>query len=160
MTDTIIRRARLQDMATVGRLGELLVKTHWEFDKKRFMRATPHMDEGYGHFLGTQLANPNVGVLVAERDGEVVGYSYSTVEGRDWMSLRDRAGVIQDIIVDPSQRGHGIGRQLLDATLAFLKEKGVPRVVLSTAEQNSGAQRLFERAGFRPTMIEMTREMD
>ena len=72
-------------MPAVGRLGELLVRTHWEFDKKRFMRATPHMDEGYGHFLGTQLANPNVGVLVAEQGREVVGYSYSTVEGRDWM---------------------------------------------------------------------------
>jgi ribosomal protein S18 acetylase RimI-like enzyme len=33
-------------------------------------------------------------------------------------------------------------------------------VVLSTAEQNSGAQRLFERMGFRRTMIEMTRELD
>jgi ribosomal protein S18 acetylase RimI-like enzyme len=159
VSDTIIRRARLDDMPAVGRLGELLVRTHWEFDKKRFMRATPHMDEGYGHFLGTQLANPNVGVLVAEQDGEVVGYSYSTVEGRDWMSLRDRAGVIQDIIVDPEHRHAGVGRQLLDTTLAFLKDKGVPRVVLSTAEQNVGAQRMFEKAGFRPTMIEMTREL-
>ncbi|HZI40074.1 MAG TPA: GNAT family N-acetyltransferase [Gemmatimonadaceae bacterium] len=146
-------------MPAVGRLGELLVRTHWEFDKKRFMRATPHMDEGYGHFLGTQLDDADVCVLVAERDGEVVGYTYAAVEGRDWMSLRDRAGVLHDIIVDPAAREHGVGRLLLDATLAFLKERGVPRVVLSTAEQNSAAQRLFEKAGFRPTMIEMTREL-
>jgi len=32
--------------------------------------------------------------------------------------------------------------------------------VLSTAEQNEPAQRLFARAGFRRTMIEMTRERD
>jgi len=146
-------------MPAVGRLGELLVRTHWEFDKKRFMRATPHMDEGYGHFLGTQLDDADVCVLVAERDGEVVGYTYAAVEGRDWMSLRDRSGELHDIIVDPAAREHGVGRLLLDATLAFLKERGVPRVVLSTAEQNSAAQRLFEKAGFRPTMIEMTREL-
>ena len=46
------------------------------------------------------------------------------------------------------------------ATLAELKGRGAPRVVLSTAEQNGSAQRLFARAGFRRTMIEMTRELD
>jgi hypothetical protein len=33
-------------------------------------------------------------------------------------------------------------------------------VVLSTAEQNEAAQRLFASTGFRRTMIEMTRELD
>jgi hypothetical protein len=44
------------------------------------------------------------------------------------------------------------------ATIAALEARGAPRVVLSTAERNEGAQRLFARAGFRQTMIEMTRE--
>jgi RimJ/RimL family protein N-acetyltransferase len=33
-------------------------------------------------------------------------------------------------------------------------------VVLSTAERNEAAQRLFASMGFRRTMIEMTRELD
>jgi ribosomal protein S18 acetylase RimI-like enzyme len=49
---------------------------------------------------------------------------------------------------------------LLDATLDALKAKDAPRVLLSTAEKNPSAQRLFERAGFRRTMIEMTRELN
>jgi ribosomal protein S18 acetylase RimI-like enzyme len=36
----------------------------------------------------------------------------------------------------------------------------VPRIVLSSAERNEGAQRFFTRMGFRRTMIEMTRELD
>jgi hypothetical protein len=48
---------------------------------------------------------------------------------------------------------------LLDATLAALEELGAPRVVLSTAERNEPAQLLFACAGFRRTMIEMTREL-
>ena len=40
----------------------------------------------------------------------------------------------------------------------ILTEKGAPRVVLMTAVQNEPAQRLFERMGFRTTMLEMTRE--
>ena len=56
--------------------------------------------------------------------------------------------------------GHGVGRLLLDAAITALAERGAPRVLLSTAERNDAAQRLFERAGFRRTMIEMTREID
>ena len=64
------------------------------------------------------------------------------------------------IVVDPIRRGAGVGRRLLDATLTELRARGVPRAVLSTAEQNETAQRLFAAAGFRRTMIEMTRELD
>ena len=75
------------------------------------------------------------------------------------MSLRGPAGVMYDIVVDPAHRGQGVGRMLVDATLAELKARGAPRLVLSTAEKNKVAQRLFDRAGFRRTMIEMTREL-
>jgi ribosomal protein S18 acetylase RimI-like enzyme len=75
------------------------------------------------------------------------------------MSLRGPAGVVYDIVVDPEHRRSGVGRALLDATLASLQAGGAPRVVLSTAERNEPAQRLFASAGFRRTMIEMTREL-
>jgi len=68
--------------------------------------------------------------------------------------------VLYDIVVDPADRGRGVGRLLLDATLAALQARGAPQVVLSMAERNESAQRLFARAGFRRTMIEMTRELE
>ncbi len=157
---TTIRPAATADLPTIGRLGALLVKVHHDFDPKRFIAATPQTEIGYGMFLGTQLGEPNVVVLVAERGGQVLGYTYSGVEGRDYMALRGPAGVLYDIVVDPAYRAQGVGRMLLDATLEALKGRGAPRVVLSTAEQNASAQRLFARAGFRRTMIEMTRELD
>jgi ribosomal protein S18 acetylase RimI-like enzyme len=123
------------------------------------MAETSRTAHGYGSFLGTQLDEPTIVVLVAERDGEVLGYTYAGVEGTDYMSLRGPAGVLHDIVVDPAHRRNGVGRMLLDATLEALKGRGAPRVVLSTAEQNHSAQRLFDRAGFRRTMIEMTREL-
>jgi len=155
-----VRAATPADMRTVGRLGALLVRLHHDFDPQRFIAATAGTEQGYGSFLGTQLDDPDVVVLVAERDDQVVGYTYAGVEGVDYMSLRGPAGVLYDIVVDPAHRGRGVGRQLLDATIVVLKQKGAPRVVLSTAERNASAQRLFERAGFRRTMIEMTRELD
>jgi ribosomal protein S18 acetylase RimI-like enzyme len=158
-TTYTIRPAAPADMRAIGRLGALLVRVHHEFDQDRFLAASAETEHGYGSYLQTQLRKPDVIVLVAERAGEVLGYTYAGVEGYDYMSLRGPAGVLYDIVVDPAQRGLGIGRALLDATLAALETRGAPRVVLSTAERNEPAQRLFARAGFRRTMIEMTREL-
>jgi len=155
----IIRPATRADLAAIGRLGALLVRTHHDFDARRFIAPAPQTAERYGGFIGSQLENRDVIVLVADLEGEVTGYTYAGVEGYDYMALRGPAGALYDIVVDPAHRQHGIGRLLLDATLAALAERGVPRVVLSTAEQNEPAQRLFASAGFRRTMIEMTREL-
>ena len=155
-----VRQATPKDLQAIGRLGALLVRTHYDFDARRFIAPSPDTEDRYGWFLGTQLKKPNVIILVADRDGKVIGYTYSGVEGNDYMALRGPAGVVYDIVVDPAYRKQGVGRMLLDATLKALKARGAPRVVLSTAERNSDAQRLFDRAGFRPTMIEMTRELD
>jgi ribosomal protein S18 acetylase RimI-like enzyme len=155
----LIRPATPADLPALGRLGALLVRVHHDFDSDRFIAATPQTETSYGAFLGRQLAEPNVVVLAAERDGEVVGYAFAGVEGVDYMSLRGPAGVLYDIVVDPAHREQGVGRALLDAALAALQAKGAPQAVLSTAERNEAAQRLFARAGFRRTMIEMTREL-
>jgi ribosomal protein S18 acetylase RimI-like enzyme len=154
-----LRPATPADVPAIGRLGALLVRTHHDFDPKRFIAATSRTEQGYGSFLGTQLDEPNVIVLVAEREGEVLGYTYAGVEGNDYMALRGPAGVVYDIVVDPAYRRQGVGRMLLDAALEALEARGAPRAVLSTAEQNTPAQHLFESAGFRRTMIEMTREV-
>lgn len=155
-----VRPATPTDLTAIGRLGALLVREHHDFDPERFIAATSRTEKSYGSFLGTQLEEPNIVILVAERDGEVIGYTYSGVEGTDYMSLRGPAGVMYDIVVDPDHRKQGVGRVLVDATLDALKARGAPRVVLSTAERNAAAQRLFDRAGFRRTMIEMTRELN
>ena len=155
-----IRPAKPADLAAIGRLGALLVRLHHDLDPERFIAATSRTESGYGSFLGTQLDEPNIVILVAERNGGVIGYTYAGVEGIDYMSLRGPAGVLYDIVVDPAHRGQGIGRMLLHAAIEALKARGATQVVLSTAERNPVAQHLFERAGFRRTMIEMTRELN
>ncbi|HEX6966867.1 MAG TPA: GNAT family N-acetyltransferase [Gemmatimonadaceae bacterium] len=155
-----IRAATTADLPAIGRLGALLVRMHHDFDPARFIPATPHTEHAYASFVGTQLGEPHAVVLVAEQDGQLLGYTYAGVEGPDYMSLRGPGGVLYDIVVDPAHRGHGVGGLLLDATLAALAARGARQVVLSTATRNAAAQRLFARAGFRPTMIEMTRELN
>ena len=124
------------------------------------LSARPGTPAGYASFMGTQLEDSDKAVLVADDNENVIGYAFAAVEGYDYMALRGPAGVLHDIIVAPEHRGRGVGQLLLDATLEFFRSRGVPRAVLSTAERNEAAQRLFASMGFRRTMIEMTRELD
>jgi ribosomal protein S18 acetylase RimI-like enzyme len=153
-----LRHATPNDLEVLGRLGALLVQTHHDLDAARFIPATPQTEQGYGSFLVSQLAEPDVLVLVAEWEGTVVGYSYAALEGVDYMTLRGPAGVLHDIVVDAAYRRRGIGSQLFEVTIAALRERGARQLVLSTAEGNAAAQRLCTRAGFRRTLVEMTRD--
>lgn len=154
-----IRPAVPADVDALGRLGAQLVAVHHAFDAARFIAPTPQTQAGYGRFLSAQLKRKDAVVLVAEEAGEVVGYTYAALEGNDWLTLRGPAGVIYDLMVDAEHRRRGLGRRLLSEAIAGLERNGAPQVQLSTAERNATAQRLFASLGFRPTMIEMTREV-
>jgi ribosomal protein S18 acetylase RimI-like enzyme len=156
----MIRGAIAADVDSLGRLGALLVQVHYDFDPRRFLAATPHTRERYGAFLASQLEEPDAILLAAEEAGHVIGYAYGTIEGYDYMALRGPAGVIHDLIVDPTHRDRGVGEALLQAIINAFTARRVPRLVLSTAEHNTSAQRFFNRMGFRRTMIEMTRELE
>lgn len=118
-----------------------------------------HPEEGYAWFLGTQLGDDDVVVFVAERQAEVVGYVYAALEPQSWKELREACGFIHDVVVDEGRRRSGVASALMEAAIDWLRERGAPRVVLGTAQKNDAAQRLFDRLGFRRTMVEMTREL-
>ena len=165
MSDVSIRAARTDDGEALGRLGASLMRAHYAFDERRFLAPGAHAESGYASFLGTQLSSADSLVLVAERAaGErpvaVIGYVYAGIEPLSWKELRGEAGFIHDLLVSDEARALGVGQRLLDAAVAWLRERGMPRVMLWAAAPNAGAQRLFERNGFRPTMIEMTRDLD
>ena len=154
-----IRRATRADLSALGPLGALLLRTHYGFDPQRFMAPGSSPDEGYAWFLGTQLRDDDVAVFVAEQQGDVVGYVYAGLEPQSWKELREACGFVHDVVVEERGRRAGVATALVETAIVWLRERGAPRVVLWTAEQNEGAQRLFGRMGFRRTMIEMTKEL-
>jgi GNAT superfamily N-acetyltransferase len=116
------------------------------------------LEKGYASFLGSQLDEHDVVILVAERRNQIIGYVYAGIEKKSWQELRDTAGFVHDVVVEESERREGIGSRLVEEASAWLVARGVPRVMLWTAEKNGRGQRLFEKLGFRRTMVEMTRE--
>ncbi|KAA0694534.1 GNAT family N-acetyltransferase [Neorhizobium sp. P12A] len=155
----LIRVARSSDTAVLGKYGAALVALHNTLDPQRFFPTTDRTEVSYASWLGRQLEREDVVLLVAEVDLSVIGYVYGVLEGPDYMALRGPAGVIHDLFVDPHHRRSGVGSRLLQAAISNFEERGAPRVVLSTAARNEVAQRLFASLRFRPTMVEMTRDL-
>lgn len=156
----VVRDATREDLPRLGELAAALVRYHHELDPRRFFQA-PGVAEGYRRWFGQELQNADAVILVATEGaaGAVAGYLYGRVEARDWNLLLDRHAALHDILVDPAARRRGVGEALLEDFAARMRARDVPRIVLHTAVQNERAQALFRKVGFRPTMIEMTREL-
>jgi len=150
-----IRRASKTDETALGPLGAALMRQHHASDPRRFI-LTNRPEEGYGRFLVSQLADPDVLVLVAERSSEVVGYVFAGIEPTSWRDLRGPCGFIHDVYVHESARKEGTGQRLMREAIDWIHSRGMSQVVLWSKSGNDSAQRLFAKLGFRETMIEMT----
>ena len=150
-----IRPASPSDEVSLGRFGAALMRQHHAADPRRFI-LTDHPEAGYGRFLVSQLSDPECLVLVAEREGEVVGYVFADIEPTSWKDLRGPCGFIHDVYVHESARRQGAGRELVRAAISWIRSQGMTQTVLSSKPGNENARGLFARLGFRQTMIEMT----
>jgi len=159
MQDITIRPATTSDEAALGRYGGALMRQHHELDPRRFI-LTERPEAGYGRFLMSRLDDPDSVVLVAERAGAIVGYVYAGLEPLNWRELRAPCGFVHDVYVEAGARRQAIGDRLVQAAIAWVATKGMPRVVLWSAARNDAAQRLFDRLGFRRTMVEMTLDLE
>jgi ribosomal protein S18 acetylase RimI-like enzyme len=156
----VIRKATQDDRDALGRLGVLLMDVHFNFDRRRFLEPGANASAGYARYLVSQLDDPDSVIFVAEHEGTVVGYCYAVIEPMSWKELRDEAGFISDLALDPAARRRGAGRKLVDAAIEWFRDRKLARVMLWTSTQNSAAQELFLSAGFRPTMTEMTLDLE
>ncbi len=156
MQSVTVRPARIPDLPAVAELAGALVRLHHATDAGRFF-LPDRVEEGYASWLRREIRRKGAVVLVAEAGGEIAGYAYGTLEGRDWNALLDDHGAIHDVFVASVRRRGGVGRKLVEALIAELEALGAARVVLCTMVQNEAAQKLFSSCGFRPTMLEMTR---
>ena len=156
----VIRKATTDDREALGRLGVLLMDVHFNFDRRRFLEPGATASAGYACFLVSQLDDPDSVIFVADDNGIVVGYCYAVIEPMSWKELRGEAGFISDLALDPAARRQGAGRRLVDAAIQWFRDRKLARVMLWTSTQNTAARELFASAGFRPTMTEMTLELE
>lgn len=82
------------------------------------------------------------GLFVAERDGRIVGFHWTKVDGD--------VGEVYVVGIDPDAQGGGLGKALTARGLRHLHESGLRTVDLYVEGDNSPALRVYEGLGFRP----------
>lgn len=86
------------------------------------------------------------GFFIAEDEAhQVIGYTLVRL-GLPWLGARK--GGVTSIAVVPGQRRQGIGRALLEAALAYLREHQTEQADLEVNVNNRAAQSLYESFGF------------
>jgi GNAT superfamily N-acetyltransferase len=88
-------------------------------------------------------------ILGARNEGRLVGYAclywhFSSLEACESV-------LMNDLFVDESARGRGVGRALIEAAAAVAREREVPFVEWSTSPDNETAQRLYDSTGAERT---------
>jgi ribosomal protein S18 acetylase RimI-like enzyme len=88
--------------------------------------------------------------LGARRAGRLIGYAMVHVGPPDavWYT-GGRYAELTSLCVAADERGGGLGTALLDAVEAGLAERGLDQYVIGVDTVNPGAQRFYERRGFR-----------
>ena len=136
MSATLIRPATTADIDTILHFIKSLAAFEREPDA---VKTTPEdlLRDGFGQ-------QPKFAVLIAEKDSSPVGFAlffptYSTWEGT--------AGIhLEDIFVEESVRGQGVGEKLMTALAALAVEHGCARLELQVLDWNP-ARGFYQRLG-------------
>lgn len=94
--------------------------------------------------LAAIVASPGSRLLVAERDGAIIG-TLTLVLFAIPSGVR---GLIEDVIVDERARGRGVGEALTRAALDLARTAGARTVDLTSRPTREAANRLYLRVGF------------
>jgi mycothiol synthase len=87
------------------------------------------------------------GVLIAERDGELIGFHWTKVHPA--AGSRPATGEVYVLAVDPAAQGGGLGRALTVAGLRYLRDRGMIDIGLYTESDNSPAVHTYAKLGFQ-----------
>lgn len=118
----------------IRRMREADIQSAAELEKKYF--SIPWSEEN----LRQSFGNPEYLFLVAEKEGEVVGYA-------GLFRVLDE-GDITNIVIDEKCRGCGLGKKLTGALLTEGGKLGIRAFTLEVRVSNHAAIRIYEELGF------------
>jgi GNAT superfamily N-acetyltransferase len=139
MTDVTVRRATASDIpAIVAMLAD---------DPLGATRESPDDLSPYHAAFAEIDANPNQMLVVADRDGEVVGTGQlSFMPGLSHQGMW--RAEIEAVRIRSDQRGSGLGSFLIEWFIEAARERGCGMVQLTSHSSRTDAHRFYTRLGF------------
>lgn len=111
------------------------------------------LDTYFGRLLGDDPQDYHC--LIAEVDGHPVGLAHFLFHRHGWSV--ENVCYLQDLYADPTVRGKGIGRALIEAVYAAADAANSPNVYWLTQDFNATARQLYDRIGTKTPFIKYTR---
>ena len=130
-----VRRATPEDARDAARLLH-------DFNTE-FSEPTPSADV-LAPRVRDMLASGELTILLAGAEPD--GLAQLRYRRSVWTGALD--AYLEELYVVPDRRGRGIGRALLEATLATAREAGATRIELGAEEDDTAARALYESCGF------------
>ena len=91
---------------------------------------------------------PNYHLYVAELDGVVVG-TFALLIMDNLGHLGAPSGVVEDVAVEPSFQGRGIGKMMMEYAMERCREARCYKMALSANLQRVAAHQFYENLGFQ-----------
>ena len=156
--DFVVRRMAPGDIKAVVRLWNGEVEYHESIDPR--LKVREGAEEGFRRFLSRiAAAQADVIVLVADAEGEIVGFLIGMVRERTSVFIRSRHGYITDIYVDPEFRRQGVGRKLVKAAEEWFTSQGLDHVRLQVSAANEAGLAFWRSVGFGDYFLELWKEI-
>jgi len=154
-----VRRATRDDIAALAAL-DLVLPQHQALSPVFSSGGMQTLEEALEEW-DEAIDDPELTNFVAELDGRVVGSAIAcSVEKSSLHGSVARphdAGFLGFAAVLPEARGHGLGRALGEAVIAWAAEAGYSTVVTDWRVTNLLSSRTWPRLGFRPTFVRVHR---
>jgi GNAT superfamily N-acetyltransferase len=116
--------------------------------------AQPDLDDGNvlsvaeaERIFDRMTSYPDYQLYVAVTDGKVVG-TFALLVMDNLGHLGAPSGVIEDVAVDPTRQGMGIGKVMVGHAISLCREKGCYKVVLSSNFKRERAHAFYESLNF------------
>jgi ribosomal protein S18 acetylase RimI-like enzyme len=153
--DISIRLTTEQDADAVGRLWFQLSLLHEPYAN---YYAVKRGSENSLILYVRDLMKRNCIIFVAEVNKKIVGFVSGYIVFRNPQLTVDRVGKVDNIIVDQSYRGGGIGTKLLERLFQYFDDNKVKYFEISCDLDNADALRLYKRLGFKEQKLMLVKE--
>ena len=153
-----IRDADEDDLKGVVKLWEMLGEHHRSHSEH--FRLARDGRRKWERYLRERFDEMSTKLIVAEEDGELVGFMLCLMQPQEPVFAEKAIGLISDAYVKKDWRKKGVTREMLRVALRWFHKNKLKTVEISVAAANLEGRTAWAQLGFKPFVVRKRMDMD
>lgn len=150
-----IRIATKTDISLLLQWGKKMYET-----EKHYMPLLKYSEIEAKERYESQITNSLFYFLIAEYNGEPVGYSYAHLDTIDYLETNQKQCEIEVIYLDEKARGKKISLKLINKCINWAKRNNAFEMKAGIFAENVPSRKAFENLGFSLQHVTYTKKLD